>query len=366
MTQVVAVIGGGVAGCAAAAAASRAGASCVLVESSRVLGGVAVQGEHLTLCGLAPLDSPRPELLEPDLVGAWLPRLCSGAPFRQGRVWLWPTCSALLSGGLATGLSEASVQVLHGMRVVGLDLADGAVQGLRLCAAHDSGSVRVLPCHQVIDASGGGLMAGFLGLACQPARQWASVRAQLRLPHAPQPGLSRSARVRLLARMQQALGVESALALVPMADGAWQLSLDVPPGRSRQEAELLLERAAQAIGAELLSVTRAIAQRDAGRPVGTLTLEELFGQTQRGLCWASWPREEHGAQGVAWTYPVTPRYGVPRQAVTLPGTPGGCWFVGKGMPVTTAAAAALRVTGTALALGTAVGRLAAVDRTTAP
>jgi len=360
MSGVVAVIGGGVAGCAAAAAASRAGAACVLLESSQVLGGVAVQGEHLTLCGLAALDGAQPELLEAQLLGDWLERLTSGAPYRQGRVWLWPTRSGILSAGLAAGLTAAGVAVQRGTRVVGLDHADGVIQALRISDLHAPRAARVLPCRQVIDASGSGLVAGFLGLACQPASQWASVRAQLRLGPAPHP-LHRAARVRLLGRMQQALGVTSALALVAMDDGTWQLSMDVPPGSARPDVEPLLSRAAQAIGAEILSVTQAIAQRDAGRPVGALTLEELFSQTQRGLCWASWPREEHTAQGVAWTYPTTPRYGVPRQAVMLPGTPEGCWFVGKGMPVTTAAAAALRVTGTALALGAAVGRLAAAE-----
>ena len=96
----VVVIGGGVAGCAAAVAAAEAGADTILFEASRRLGGVAVQGEHRTLCGLAPIDAAAPDLLEPDLTDAWIAALTIEAPFRQGRVWLWPTAAHTMQAGL--------------------------------------------------------------------------------------------------------------------------------------------------------------------------------------------------------------------------------------------------------------------------
>ena len=89
--SVVLVVGGGVAGCAAAVAAAESGAEVMLVEQRRHLGGVAAQGEHRTLCGLAPIDAARADLLEPDLTAAWVAAVGSGVAFRQGRVWLWPT-----------------------------------------------------------------------------------------------------------------------------------------------------------------------------------------------------------------------------------------------------------------------------------
>jgi hypothetical protein len=53
---------------------------------------------------------------------------------------------------------------------------------------------------------------------------------------------------------------------------------------------------------------------------------------------------------------------VPELAVRLGHGPDNLWCIGKGAPVTAAAAAALRVTGTCLAVGAAVGQAAARER----
>src|SRR5580658_10391362 len=78
--QRVVVIGAGISGCAAAGALAGLGAEVLVLEAGRHLGGVAVAGEHRTLCGLAPIDAPTAELLEPGLVAAWLPYLADGGP----------------------------------------------------------------------------------------------------------------------------------------------------------------------------------------------------------------------------------------------------------------------------------------------
>nr|MBA3708826.1 hypothetical protein [Planctomycetota bacterium] len=117
-----------------------------------------------------------------------------------------------------------------------------------------------------------------------------------------------------------------------------------------------------AFPAFVVAMAIAVAQRDEGRPAGALTLAQLFAQRDRGLCWAAWPREAHAADGIAWTWPEGDRHGVPISAATIADGPPDTWFIGKGMPVADDAAAALRVTGTCLALGSAVGRLAAMAR----
>jgi hypothetical protein len=114
------------------------------------------------------------------------------------------------------------------------------------------------------------------------------------------------------------------------------------------------------MGGIVLSMARAIAQRDAGRPVATLDETTLFATRARELCWAAWPREQHGADGITWTWPTTDRHGVPELAARIPGANARCWCVGKGSAVTAEAAAALRVTGTCLAMGAAVGQRAAL------
>jgi hypothetical protein len=116
---------------------------------------------------------------------------------------------------------------------------------------------------------------------------------------------------------------------------------------------------ADALGGELLACACRLAHRDRGRPAARFGLAELFAERERGLCWAAWPREEHLPDGIAWMWPPADRHGVPEAATRPLGGPANLWCVGKGMPVSAEAAAALRVTGTCLALGAAVGQAAA-------
>lgn len=349
----VVVIGGGVAGCAAAVAAAEAGAPTILVEASRMLGGVAVQGEHRTLCGLAAIDADTPALLEPDLTAAWLPLLSTGPAFRQGRVWLWPTDAATLQDGLRRRLMATGVDLRLGARVLA---AEGSGDGVRLRLRDGV----VIDAAAVIDASGAALLARLLGSPCAAPVQWPAHRSLLHLP-----GLTSgtAARIAALRQAQAASGGEAAIALVPvdLATGQWQLSLDVAPGTPVAQAALLAERIAHVLGGTPLSMARSLAHRDDGRPSAMLDEAELFATRERGLCWAAWPREAHGADGVTWSWPLEDRHGVPERAARIPGVGGRVWCVGKGSAVTAEAAAALRVTGTCLPMGAAVGRRAALS-----
>lgn len=352
-TLPVVVIGGGVAGCAAAVASAEAGAPTILIEATRQLGGVAVQGEHRTLCGLSPIDASAAELLEPELVGAWIPSLATGAAFRQGRVWLWPTDAHRMQAGLRRRLADAGVMCRLGVAV---EAATPLVDRLHLRLA----DAQQIDAAAVIDASGGALLARLLGLPGVAPRQWPAHRSRL---HLPGLGPGTAARVAALRQAQVTSGGAAALALVPLDGGAdhWQLSLDVPPGSSVAVAAMIAERIATALGGTVVDQAIAIAERDQGRPSASLGIDDLFAERDRGLCWAAWPREEHGPAGITWTWPAHDRHGVPERAVRIPGAPANVWCVGKGVAVTAEAAAALRVTGTCLALGTAVGRLAALS-----
>ncbi len=349
----VVVIGGGVAGCAAAVASAEAGAPTMLIEATHTLGGVAVQGEHRTLCGLAPIDAAAPDLLEPEITAAWLPLLSTGPAYRQGRVWLWPTDAATLQTGLRRRLATTAVDLRSGVRVLAarqsigdihLTLSDGAT----------------IAAGAVIDASGSALLAHLLALPYAAPEQWPAHRSLLRLPGL---GAGTAARIAALRQAQVASGGDAALALVPVdpATATWQLSLDVAPGSTVAQAAVIAEQIATALGGEVLSLARVIAQRDAGRPLAALDEQTLFATRDRGLCWAAWPREQHGADGITWTWPASDRHGVPEQAARIPGANERCWCVGKGSAVTAAAVAALRVTGTCLAMGTAVGQRAALS-----
>lgn len=350
----VAVIGGGVAGCAAAVAAADAGASTILLEATRTVGGVAVQGEHRTLCGLAPIDAAAPGLLEPELTAGWLPLLATGQPFRQGRVWLWPTTAVALRNGLRQRLDATRVTLRLEARVLA---AEESADGIRL----HLGAGGPIDAATVIDASGSAVLARLLGLPCAAPVQWPAHRS---LVHLPGLAVGTAARIAALRQAQAASGGAAAIALVPVdvAAGRWQLSLDVAPGSTVAQAAVLAERIAQTLGGTVLGMACAIAQRDDGRPAATLDEPELFATRERGLCWAAWPREAHGADGVTWSWPAGDRHGVPERAARIPGAGERIWCVGKGSAVTAEAAAALRVTGTCLAMGAAVGRRAALSR----
>jgi hypothetical protein len=345
MTARVVVIGGGVAGCATAVAATEAGARVTLLESRRHLGGVAVLGEHRTICGLAPIDASQPELLEPDLVGPWLSSIATGAPFRQGRVWLWPTAAAQLLGGLGRRLAVAGVEVRLGCPVAGLEAEGGRLVAVRTAADR-------LTATAVVDASGCGWCARFLGLGQAEAEQWPAHRSVLFLPAL---GATQAERLRSLATARSVTGSDMALALAPIGEGLWQLSQDVLPGTTAPQATVTAGRISTALGGELRTAAIAVAERDSGRPLGTMTLDELFSQGERGLCWAAWPAEDHRLDGVTWTWPRSDRYGLPEAITRIAGGPANLWCVGRGLPVSSRAASALRVIGTCLALGGAVG-----------
>lgn len=350
-TLPVVVIGGGVAGCAAAVAAATAGATTILIEASHFLGGVAVQGEHRTLCGLAPLDAAQAELLEPTLTATWVDYVSTGSAYRQGRVWLWPTTATTLQHGLRQRLNASGVDLRSGHRVIA-----ARQESARLTVALADGST--LTAGAVIDASGAGVMARLLALPWAPARQWPAHRSTL---HLPGIGIGTAARVAALRTAQAIVGGDAAIALVPIdqAAGTWQCSLDIAPGTSLVSAAAAAERIASALGGTVVSVALALAERDHGRPASSITVAELFAERERGLCWAAWPREEHGPEGVTWEWPSADRHGVPERAVRIVSGPAQLWCIGKGAPVSAEAASALRVTGTCLALGTVVGGLAA-------
>ncbi len=342
MTRVV-VIGAGVAGCAAAVAAAHAGAEVFLVEASHHVGGVAAQGEHRTMCGLAPIDAAHPELLEP-AVQPWLDEIATGEPWRQGRVWLWPTSAEALQRGCRQRLSAAGVHVCTGMQVDACDIIDDAV----LTVA--SGKQR-WNCDAWIDASGGSAVAQVLQATIRPAQAWGAWRAEIAI--ALEPGLA--ARRRVLAQIATALAVPVATALVPLAPGRWQFSLDVPLATSAAQAAQWVDLAMAAVGGRVLQGACHVARRDTGGWAGHVSAKELFATQERGWSWAAWPVEAHGADGVTWRWPEVARHGIPRLATTpTVGWKNGA-VIGRGMPVAADAIAALRVIGTQLGLGTAVG-----------
>ncbi len=348
MTTPVVVIGGGVAGCAAAAALAAQKIPVLLIEKNGHVGGVAAQGEHHTVCGLAPIDAPTPSLLEASYVGPWLPYITTGEPYRHGRVWLWPTTAHKLQHGLAQRLHELFVPVHYYEALTDLQVVDGRVQAIT------TNKQSHIPVRAIIDASGSGISAYYIGTDMRRGEQWSAYRSRLSLP---QMSHGKAARVRALHTAQQIIGHNAAIALTPIEQSDWQLSLDVALGTTVQHAAQQAEQIAAALQGSVITHATHIAVRDSGRPAEQLTLAELFNTQDRGICWAAWPQEQHSENGIIWSWPERDRYGIPPSAVQLKNGPQNLFFIGKGMPVDAAAASALRVTGTCLALGGAIAEL---------
>jgi hypothetical protein len=343
------VLGGGLSGCAAAAAAAPAGAGVELIEGTRHLGGAAARAEHRTLCGFAPLDAATAEILEPGLAKPWVDAIATGDPYRHGRVWLWPTDSAQVMQGCAGMLRAAGVTARLGVTATSLVReADGFV------VETSDGPLRA---RRLIDASGRSLSTTLGDAPWTPACQWPAHRSVLCAEIARGPG----ARLRAIDSMARAIGSSAAIALTPIGIDEWQLSIDVPPGTAVADAARSADKAAAAVSGRLTACARVLGMRDEGRAAGSLSCEELFAERARGLCWASWPCEQHLASGIVWRWPARDRYGVPERSVRIPGAGPAVWAIGKAMPVSAEAAAALRVTGTCVALGASVGRQAAAS-----
>jgi choline dehydrogenase-like flavoprotein len=353
----VLVIGGGISGCAAARAAARAGAAVTLVEAQPQLGGVVVSGDHRTLCGFAAIAEPTaahpaPRLLEPHWQQPWLDRLATGPAFRRGRVWLWPTAGQHWPQLLAAELAAAGVRVIIGS---GIDRVTREDDGWRWrLGAH--GPAGRLDAHAdlVIDTADAHQR---WHLPARAGAQWGAVRGVV--AHPGWNGLAaRSRALRTIAAATGWAGAATWEALAQPADGhpTWQLSVDVPPTITPAEAADAFARAAAALGARVVSAPRGIASRDDGGLQGSLTGAQLFAQRQRGACWGAWPVEAHTATGVSWRWPPGRRYGVPWSVCRPSGLAAGVVVLGRGLAVQPDAQAALRVTGTAVALAGRVGR----------
>jgi hypothetical protein len=200
----------------------------------------------------------------------------------------------------------------------------------------------------VIDASGSAVAHALTGLPRRPASQWAAMRAvmEAELPE------SRAGRLTLQRRVTS-MCQGAALVIDPLDPDRkhWQLCLDCAPDATVSAVRERLEALTDALGGTLLRSTDGIVARDSGGAAAQIDCDQLFGTTRRGLCWAAWPVEHHGPTGVRWRYPTGNRHGVPECCARIADAPGPLWVIGRTAPVDADAAAALRVTGTCLAMG---------------
>lgn len=349
MTPRCYVIGAGIAG-AAFARASAPFRETIVCEQQHCLGGVTAQGHIRSICGLAANDSAEPHLLEPAAAEPWLADLHDGRVWKLGRVWLWGTNPERIQTSIQQALRTCRLQ--RGTSVSSLVQSDGYIRSIHL----DNGdSFQVSELDWVIDASGNAYLPRSLGIPCNNSTFWASIRVEIAT--ANNDGFSNGKPSKTFMRNASKIA-PATVACYPIAHraGYHQLSVDLPPGSSNRTAHQVVSEICKAWQTPLVSHAIKVAERDHGRAQGQYTAQELFSTSSQQLCWGSWPVEWHGQRAVQWQWPERDRYGIPETITEHPSAPKNMRFLGKALPVAPDAAAALRVMGTAIHMGTALAQ----------
>jgi glycine/D-amino acid oxidase-like deaminating enzyme len=391
----VAVVGGGMAGIAAALSAARLGARTLLVERDDALGGNATQALVHTICGLyRAADEGEAVLAHRGLPGRFAQALreagAAGLPERAGRVYVLPTYPprpAALARQLCA--AEPALSVRLGCALVGADLAGGARTHhvLQLCC-ETSGEWEV-EAALAIDASGDAILAalGAAQTACAAAHELqtpayifclrgvASAEVEgfgrLRLSHAVAGGVRSG---------QLPEGCESVLVRPGAAAGEAYVTLNLPrpPGdgyapldpacltaleatarrRAERVVDFLRHTRPGFEKSQVVAWPQRIGVRETRRVLGMLELtreDVLAGRRQSDeVALSTWPIE-------LWSDWRRPHLAYPEAPCSIPlgalvsrshprlGVAGRC------LSASHEALGALRVIGTALATGQAVG-----------
>jgi hypothetical protein len=393
----VVVVGGGPAGLAASLAAARGGAETLLVEREAELGGNAAQALVHTICGLYRCDAGQPEPIHaglPNRIAEALSRAGdAGKPVAAGRVFYLPIRPAGLSA-LAHTLVERSSGLTLALRtnVVAARLAAGEDARLRLAGPSGEREVRA---SQVVDASGDAAAAALAGAAFEqtPLDRLQRTSFIVRVTGVAAEDLGDSARLRLTARVANAarrgvLPVACAsLAARPDAqsgDGLY-LTLTLPSPTVQPFTGLDAEQIGSLSRSGRRLVTRALdflrrehegfadarvavwparvgireTRRLCGRSVDARDDVLLGRRRDDEVACSGWPIElweDH--RRARFAYPMAP-CSIPLGALVSASHPS-LGAAGRCLSASHEAHGALRVIGTALATGEAIGVAAAL------
>jgi hypothetical protein len=386
----VAVVGGGLAGVAASIAAAKEGARVRLLEAGPCLGGNASGAFVHTLCGLylaADGDAP-PEPANPGFAmhfaDALAARGAADAPERAGRVWVVPTDPQQIAACAEALCAEAS----------GLDVRLNApLSAVRLGETPDAASHLETQDHGfearvLIDASGAGV-GGALGgadleQASADAAQLPSYIVRLRgVPAADREGFGRlrlsvaladAARRGALPRDCEAVLLRPA----PGSDDAY-LTLNLSRRAVREHPGAALAAAARTSVEQILTHLRAeragydacevrawprvVGHREGARLRGRIRIETealLAGERSSDeIALSSWPIELWQDHRRPVLKSPAGAFGIPLGALVSASHPN-LGMAGRCLSASHEALGALRVLGTALATGEAIGLAAAI------
>jgi len=396
----VVVVGGGTAGIAAGVSAAKLGARTLLVERSDVLGGNATQAYVHTICGLyLPANEGEPvhanRGFPPRFARALQDAGAAGAPERAGRVFVLPTFPPRMAE-VAARLCEATpgLEISTRCELSGAVLARDAATPHVLQLCDDAGESMEIEATIAVDTSGDAAL-GALGGAevAEPAPHELQIPSLIfRMAGVDSEEVEGFARLRLTHAMAGAVrsgalpeGCESVLVRRGAAAGEVYVTLNIPrpagdtyapldpaclaemETRARKDAEhiatFLRETRAGFEHSRILDWPRRIGVRETRRLLGIAELDRddvLGGRVCADtVAISSWPIElwsDH--RRARFEYPERP-CSIPLGALMSRSHPR-LGVAGRCLSASREALGALRVIGTALATGQAVGIAAAL------
>lgn len=389
----VAVVGGGSAGIAAALGAAELGARTLLLERSDVLGGNASNAFVHTVCGLyrsAAEGDALPALPGFALRFARALRAggAAGEAERTGKVWVLPTEPTRIPQVAEALCAQAKdLAVWSGAECVSLALGAGAAPH-RLAVRSRAGT-RAIDADLVLDTSGDAAAGALAGAETETPETLQLPSFIFRLAGVDTRELQGFARLRVTHAVAGAVragslppGCEAVLVRPAVAPHAAYVTLNLPrpkayrPLDSRQRHELeaaARDRAERVLAflrdrpafarARVDAWPRCIGVREARRLEGrsTVTRDDVLQgrRCESEVALSTWPIELwHDHRRVRFEYPAGP-CSVPLGALVSRSHPR-LGMAGRCLSATHEALGALRVIGTALATGEALGVAAAL------
>jgi glycine/D-amino acid oxidase-like deaminating enzyme len=380
----VLVVGGGVAGALAAAAAGRAGARTVLVEKETYLGGTGYAALLQHVCGLYLNGADTPsETLNAGLVrevAAALQKVTPGPAIqRMGRVFVLPYDRAGMMSVLESLLSGNPATVMRGTQAVGIERRGDEI---RHVTVENHGARTTLSPSVVIDASGSGetgvMAGGSFELAPLQERQFAGYTIHI-------GGLTNTDDI-MAVKVPYVLAKAVIDGKLPRAaqfttfsfgrspeEGFCKMSIgdEEGPDRDRMAARLAeailgtLKKALPAFShARIDDASLRVTDREGRRLLGgyVLTRDDVL-QARKfpdGIVKNAWPVELWSRdRGTVYEYvPSGDYYEIPFRCLTVQGI-SNMLSAGRCISATREALGSTRVMGACMALGEQAGRAAA-------
>ena len=395
------VVGGGCAGISAALSAAELGVRTLLIERAEVLGGNASGALVHTICGLYFGDRSEPEFANSGFPRRFSERLveqsAAAAAEKVGRVWVLPT----YPHRMARVVGELCDQTPSLARWMSSEVvaARSDDDGFEIVCRDENGT-RAVRSSLAIDTSGDASLAHLLDVECsmEPASLLQNPSFIFRVRGVDPAETEGFSRMRISHRVARAVideklpvGVGSILLRPGPGLGEAYVTLNINRctleayspldasavtrvgRRARADASALVDFLRTShpgfADCEVVEWPRRIGVRESRRVVGEVVMDahDVLGGKQRDdeVCRSTWPVEiwdDHN--GARFSYPDGP-CSISLESLICRTNPR-LGIAGRCMSATHEALGALRVIGTALATGEAIGKAAAlaVERAT--